>query len=150
MSTPNGIYFCHNCGRINPNQTLCPHCQSEFLEQNPNQQISLIEQFQNLFNNDINIQNFTNMLLPMLMSQIQSEPLPHRHRRTRSARRIKRVTHIHTPVSQIRLFNINRQRLDTQLIIFDPEIFRQLIDDDRDRLPRPRTDLQQLPTLTSK
>lgn len=161
MSTPNGQspnsnYFCHNCGRINLNGTTCIQCQSEFLEQtsqgqlaNNNddvQQIPLIQQFQNLFNNDFNLQTFTNMLLPMLMSQIQPDLPQHRHRRGRPPRRIKRATHSslahnrYLPTSEIRLININGlilgQTLNTQLFIFDQN-------EDR------RGDINQLPTLTS-
>ncbi len=173
MSTPNGQtpnsnYFCHNCGTINTNGTRCIQCQSEFLEQmsdttqrelsnnEDNQQIPLINQFQNLFNNDFNLQTFTNMLLPMLMSQIQPDLSQQRPRRGRPPRRIKRVTYsplahnrylpalfqaIHTPISEIRLINING--LNPQLFIFDQN-------EDMDILPVTRNDINQLSTLTSK
>jgi hypothetical protein len=198
MSTPNGQspnsnYFCYNCGTINTNGTRCIQCRSEVLEEiprqtsntermsdNDNQQIPLIHQFQNLFNNDFNLQTFTNMLLPMLMSQIQPDLPQHRHRRGRPPRRIKRVTHtplthtryvpssfqaIHTPTSEIRLLNINElipgQQFNTQLpfqlLIFDqneenfnPEMLTQLLNEEMDILPVTRNDINQLPTLTSK
>ncbi|CAF1094940.1 unnamed protein product [Adineta steineri] len=143
---------CDNCGTINTNQTICIQCQSELpiqtsdniqsqlLDENNDQQIPLIHQFQNLFNNDFDIQSFNNILLPMLISQIQFD-LPqhpqHRHRRGRPPRRIKRITHsshvhrylpsldispfqtINTPTSLIQLLNINElvpgQVLNTQV-----------------------------------
>jgi len=151
-------YFCHNCGTINTNETICIQCQSEFLEEipvqpphterisdntqqqlsndNDDQQVPLIHEFQNLFNNDFDIQSFTNMLLPMPMSQIQPDLPQHRHRRGRPPRRIKRITHRYlpfldissfqagnTPTSQIHLLTTNevapRQVLNTQ---FQPNI----------------------------
>jgi hypothetical protein len=136
--------------------------QRQLRNENDDQQIPLIHQFQNLFNNDFNIQTFTNMLLPMLMSQIQPDLPQYRHRRGRPSRRIKRVTHsslahhrylptsfqsIHTPTSEIRLININGlipgQTLNTQLFIFDQN-------EHMDILPVTRNNINQLPTLTSK
>ncbi|CAF0815254.1 unnamed protein product [Rotaria sp. Silwood1] len=155
MSTPNdhsstSNYLCHNCGTININGTRCIQCQSEFLEEtstethntqqlsndNDHQQIPSIHDFENLFNNTYDIQSFTNTLLPMLMSQTQTDISQHRHRRGRPPRRIKRITHslprhryipfldflpfqvINTQASQISLLNINglvsRQPLNTQ------------------------------------
>ncbi|CAF0819372.1 unnamed protein product [Rotaria sordida] len=155
MSTPNNHsptsnYLCHNCGTINTNGTRCIQCQSEFLEEisteihnteqlsidNNHQQIPLIHNFENLFNNTYDIQSFTNMLLPMLMSQTQTDISQHRHRRGRPPRRIKRITHtlprhryipfldflpfqvIDTQTPQIPLLNINGfisgQPLNTQ------------------------------------
>ncbi|CAF2803320.1 unnamed protein product [Rotaria sp. Silwood2] len=155
MSTPNdhspiSNYLCHNCGTINTNETRCIQCQSEFLEEisigthntqqssndNDHQQIASIDDFENLFNNTYDIQSFTNMLLPVLMSQTQTNSLQHRHRRDRPPRRIKRITHslprhryipfldflpfqiINTQTSQISLLNINGlvsgQPLNTQ------------------------------------
>jgi hypothetical protein len=98
-------YFCHNCGRLNSTGTRCNQCQSEFLEEIPvnneqnTQQISLIPDFQNLFNNNFDIQSFTNMLLLMLSSQTPSDLFsqPHHHRRSRPLRRIKRITHRYLP-----------------------------------------------------
>jgi hypothetical protein len=160
MSTPNGQfpdsnYLCHNCGRRNPNRTVCIHCQSEFLEEIPQQQNSdpdlpLIQQFQNLFNQDFNLQTFTNMLLPMLMSQIQSDLPQHRHRRGRPSRRIKRIAYRYLPYTP-GLFNING--LNTQVFIFDPndENFQsEILTEDIDLLSNTRNDIDQLPTLTSK
>lgn len=174
MSTPNGQppnsnYVCHNCGHINPIGTICSQCQSESLEEistnsqrqlintNDDQQIPLIQQFQNLFHNDFNLQTFTNMLLPMLMFQIQSEFPQYHHRRGRLPRRIKRIiNNRYLPISEIRLVNLNsflpRQILNNQqLFIFDQnnEIFRQLSNEDRTILPITRSDINQLPTLTS-
>jgi hypothetical protein len=166
--SPNSNYFCHNCGTLNPNGTICIQCQSQFLEEIPRQisdteQMPLIQQFQNLFNHDFNIQTFSNMLLPMLMSRIQSElPQPIR-RRGRPPRRIKRVAHryipsfFHTPTSQIRLINLHGLIPGQQLLIFDQneenfnsEMFTQLLNEDMDVLPVTRNDINQLPTLTSK
>jgi hypothetical protein len=149
MSTPNGQfpnsnYLCHNCGRRNPNGTTCIHCQSEFLEELPQQQTSdpdhpLIHQFQNLFNHDFNLQTFTNMLLPMLMSQIQSDLPQSRHRRGRPSRRIKRVAYRY--LTSPGLFNING--LNTQIFIFDSN-------DENFPSGLFTEDINQLPTLTSK
>ncbi len=149
MSTPNGQfpdsnYLCYNCGRRSSNGRTCIHCQSEFLEELPQQQTSdsdlpLIHQFQNLFNHDFNLQTFTNTLLPMLMPQIQSDLPPVRYRRGRTSRRIKRVIDRYSLPPG--LFNING--LNSQIFIFDSidENFPSGIF---------REDINQLPTLISK
>ena len=149
MSTPNGQnpdsnYLCYNCGRRSSNGRTCIHCQSEFLEEIPQQQTSdsdlpLIHQFQNLFHHDFNVQTFTNMLLPMLMPQIQSDLPPARHRRgggggRRTSRRIKRVIDRYSPPPGL---------LNTQIFIFDSI-------DENFPFGISRVDINQLPTLTSK
>jgi hypothetical protein len=176
-------YFCHNCGTTNTNGNICSQCRSEFLEEVPtlerisdDQQIPLIRQFQNLFNNGFDMQSFTNMLLPMLMVQTQADVSPHRHRRARPPRRIKRVTHrylpfldflpIHNPVSQVLPGQVLSSPLQTnmtlvqvplQLFIFDQngeninqEMLTQLFNDDMSTLPVTRDDINQLSTLTSE
>ncbi|UJR36294.1 hypothetical protein I4U23_029023 [Adineta vaga] len=112
MSDPNedssSNYFCYNCGTQNTNRTRCIQCQTEYVEdqstqihnpqpsisnENDDQQIPLINEFENLFTNEFDLQSFTNMLLPMLISQIQPNQRHHRSRRSRLPRRIKRITH---------------------------------------------------------
>ena len=87
------IHICQNCSTRNTSRTRCVQCQAELSEysetrQENDQQIALINQFQNLFTDDFDSQSFANILLPMLMQP------PHqrfRSRRKRPSRRIKRI-----------------------------------------------------------
>ncbi|CAF1418883.1 unnamed protein product [Adineta ricciae] len=87
-------YVCQNCSTRNTSRTRCVQCQAEFIEdsetrqENDQQQIPLVNQFQNLFTDDFDPQSFTNTLLPML---IQPSHQQFRSRRKRPSRRIKRI-----------------------------------------------------------
>lgn len=156
MSTPNGQfptsnYLCQHCGRQNSLGIRCTECQSllqtsSTIESNTNPDLGLIDRFENF-----NPQIFTNMLLPLFMSQRQSDLPQQRHRRGRMSRRIKRVAYRYLPSS---LYTPGL--FDTQLIIFDPNVtngqsrlFTQLIAEDLDFLPNRNYDVNELPTLTS-
>lgn len=150
MSNPNGQfpssnYLCQHCGRENSLGIQCTECQSllptsSTIESTANSDPGLIDQFENF-----NPQVFTGMLLPLLLSQRQSDLPQQRHRRGRTARRIKRMAYRYLPSD---LF-------DTQLIIFDPNVtngqsrlFTQLIAEDLNVLSNRNYDINELPTLT--
>ena len=150
MSTPErpaSSYYCRQCGTTSTDAGRCSQCHSESLEEIPVTTTTTEndEDFEQIFNSNLDLQAFTNLLLPMLMSQTPTlRPPAARHRRARHPRRIKRAvqTHRHTPhldlmslpTSQIQFFplddflprpvfqpNVTLVQMPFQLLVFDSQ-----------------------------
>ena len=150
MSTPErpaSSYYCRQCGTTSTDAGRCSQCQSESLEEIPvtTTTVENDEDFEQLFNSNLDLQAFTNLLLPMLMSQTPAlRPPAGRHRRARHPRRIKRAVQTHRqtphvdlmslPTSQIQFFplddflprpvlqpNVTLVQMPFQLFVFDSQ-----------------------------
>lgn len=183
MSTPErpaSSYYCRQCGTTSTDAGRCSQCHAESLEEIPvtTTTIENDEDFEQIFNSHLDLQAFTNLLLPMLMSQTPAlRPSAARHRRARHPRRIKRAvqTHRQTPhvdliTSQIQFFplddflprpvlqpNVTLVQMPFQLLLFDsqreninPELFAQLFNEDTGAVPLNRPEIDQLTPVNSE